>query len=589
MRRTFNTTTALIASLSLLLPAPGLAQDGQPEAEPILCPDGSEPPCEAPAAEAPDPAPDAAPLEATDEATGPNAAPDAGDQTEIQPTLEPDADVSPEPAADATPEVTAAPTPETAQEPEAAPEPETTPELEPSPEPEAAPEAETAPEQSAEPETGSEPGAISEAVEEPEAAATEPTAPAAQEQTTEPVIPPATAPDEPAQTEAEAPDEAATEAPTPAEAEALDETLAEQIPALSEQPAPETGTAPVAESLSADEASTEATVVEETVTEETARSSAEEFITNLSATESTARERDDDGLSDGQKAVLLGLGALAVGAMLDNNRRVEVNSGDRIVVTNPDGSYQVIKDDNALLRKPGSTVRTETFADGSTRTTVLREDGARIVTLYDPQLRIISRVRVEPDGREYVLIDDSRGADPVDVRSLPPAAPAMSFSGSDDEEALRAALQRETGVARAFSLAQVRQIEPVRALAPVIDVDAITFETGSAAIRPEQARALSRLGRLVQDTIALNPREIFLVEGHTDAVGAEAYNLALSDRRAESVALALTEYFGVPPENLVVQGYGEEFLKVPTQDAERENRRVSLRRITDLLRVTAAN
>lgn len=585
MRRTFNTTTALIASLSLLLPAPGLAQDSQPETEPILCPDGSEPPCEAPAAEAPDPAPEEAPQEVTDEAT----APEAGDQAEIQPTLEPDADIAPEPAANATPEVSAEPAPETAQDPEAAPESEATPELEPAPEPEAAPETETAPEQSADPETGSEPEASSEPVEQPEAAATEPTEPAAQDQTTEPVIPPATAEDEPAQTEADAPDDAATETPTQAEADAVDETLAEQIPALSEQPAPETGAAPVAEALSADEASTDAAVVEETVTEETARSSAEEFITNLSATESTARKSDDEGLSDGQKAVLLGLGALAVGAMLDNNRRVEVNSGDRIVVTNPDGSYQVIKDDNALLRKPGSTVRTETFADGSTRTTVIRQDGARIVTLYDPQLRIIRRVRVEPDGREYVLIDDSRGADPVDVRSLPPAAPAMSFSGSDDEEALRAALERETGVTRAFSLAQVRQIEPVRALAPVIDVDAITFETGSAAIRPEQARALSRLGRLVQDTITLNPREIFLVEGHTDAVGAEAYNLALSDRRAESVALALTEYFGVPPENLVVQGYGEEFLKVPTQDAERENRRVSLRRITDLLRVTAAN
>ena len=57
---------------------------------------------------------------------------------------------------------------------------------------------------------------------------------------------------------------------------------------------------------------------------------------------------------------------------------------------------------------------------------------------------------------------------------------------------------------------------------------------------------------------------MFLIEGHTDAVGADEDNLSLSDRRAESVAVALTEQFQVPPENLVTQGYGEQYLKVQT-------------------------
>ncbi len=77
--------------------------------------------------------------------------------------------------------------------------------------------------------------------------------------------------------------------------------------------------------------------------------------------------------------------------------------------------------------------------------------------------------------------------------------------------------------------------------------------------------------------------EIFLIEGHTDAVGSDIDNLTLSDRRAEEVAIILTETFGVPPENLVTQGYGEEFLKIPTLRAERVNRRVAVRRITPLL------
>ena len=80
-----------------------------------------------------------------------------------------------------------------------------------------------------------------------------------------------------------------------------------------------------------------------------------------------------------------------------------------------------------------------------------------------------------------------------------------------------------------------------------------------------------------------NPQEIFMIEGHTDTVGSDAANLALSDRRAESVALALTEYFDVPPENLVTQGYGEQFLRVRAEGDIRDNRRASVRRITDLL------
>jgi outer membrane protein OmpA-like peptidoglycan-associated protein len=62
-------------------------------------------------------------------------------------------------------------------------------------------------------------------------------------------------------------------------------------------------------------------------------------------------------------------------------------------------------------------------------------------------------------------------------------------------------------------------------------------------------------------------------------------NLALSDRRAETVALALAEYFDIPPENMVIQGYGEEELRIDTQANEPRNRRVAVRIITPLLQV----
>jgi outer membrane protein OmpA-like peptidoglycan-associated protein len=59
--------------------------------------------------------------------------------------------------------------------------------------------------------------------------------------------------------------------------------------------------------------------------------------------------------------------------------------------------------------------------------------------------------------------------------------------------------------------------------------------------------------------------------------------LSLSDRRASAVAEVLSDTFGVPPENLVTQGYGEQFLKVPTPGPEPLNRRVEVRRIGPLM------
>ena len=91
----------------------------------------------------------------------------------------------------------------------------------------------------------------------------------------------------------------------------------------------------------------------------------------------------------------------------------------------------------------------------------------------------------------------------------------------------------------------------------------------------------------------LRPREIetFLagLGEPMDATGNDTDNLSLSDRRAESAAELLTQQFGVPAENLTSQGYGEQYLKVPSDGPERRNRRVTVRNITPLLNGGEAN
>ncbi|WP_265500561.1 OmpA family protein [Paracoccus beibuensis] len=330
-------------------------------------------------------------------------------------------------------------------------------------------------------------------------------------------------------------------------------------------------------------------VTEQTVTEETARSSSEEFATNLrdalntaTAQQPEAREEDDDD-NDLTRALLLGLGAVAVGTYLNNNRQVALSTPDRVVVTRPDGSQEIIKDEVALLRQPGSTVTTENFDDGSSRTIVTREDGSRVVTIRDANLRVLRRTLVSADGQTTQLIDETADVQPVDVSQLPAPAPVQNDGTTLDEAALREALQRESDFDRRFTLSQIRNIPEVRALVAPVNIDAITFDTGSAAIRPDQAQQLQSLGAAIRGAIGDNPQEIFMIEGHTDTVGSDATNLALSDRRAESVALALSEYFDVPPENMVTQGYGEQFPRIRAEGDIRDNRRASVRRITDLL------
>ena len=138
-------------------------------------------------------------------------------------------------------------------------------------------------------------------------------------------------------------------------------------------------------------------------------------------------------------------------------------------------------------------------------------------------------------------------------------------------------------IERPYTLDEVLQNEEVRAYLPRIDLDTITFEFGSSTIGTDQMQSLGGLGQAMEQVSAENPDEVYLIEGHTDAVGSDDDNLILSDERAEAVAVALSQNFDIPPENLVTEGYGEQYLKVPTEGPERRNRRVTVRRITPLL------
>jgi hypothetical protein len=101
----------------------------------------------------------------------------------------------------------------------------------------------------------------------------------------------------------------------------------------------------------------------------------------------------------------------------------------------------------------------------------------------------------------------------------------------------------------------------------------VFFPTNEATLSPDAARVVDAAAAEYQQTGAAQ----ITVTGHTDTVGSAAYNLQLSERRAEAVANELIRR-GVPATDIVTVGRGEEDLLVPTADGvdEPRNRRVAI-------------
>lgn len=101
----------------------------------------------------------------------------------------------------------------------------------------------------------------------------------------------------------------------------------------------------------------------------------------------------------------------------------------------------------------------------------------------------------------------------------------------------------------------------------------VHFEFDSATLTPQAERVL--LG--VAEPLRNNPNAGVVIEGHTDALGSDTYNLELSQARAASVALFLANQ-GIDPNRMRAIGYGEEqpIATNETEAGRAENRRVEL-------------
>jgi outer membrane protein OmpA-like peptidoglycan-associated protein len=156
------------------------------------------------------------------------------------------------------------------------------------------------------------------------------------------------------------------------------------------------------------------------------------------------------------------------------------------------------------------------------------------------------------------------------TRSLSAERPADSPVQAREGGFVDSVRNRKT---RSLSLCEREEIAELAAAKPRIDLD-IQFEYNSARISQASLPAVQELGK------ALSTPELkgstFVVAGHTDAIGGDAFNQDLSERRADTIKRYLSEKYGIAGADLVTVGYGKSKLKDPSAPTSAVNRRVQV-------------
>jgi outer membrane protein OmpA-like peptidoglycan-associated protein len=126
---------------------------------------------------------------------------------------------------------------------------------------------------------------------------------------------------------------------------------------------------------------------------------------------------------------------------------------------------------------------------------------------------------------------------------------------------------------RSLSLGEREQIAEIASTKPKIDLE-IQFDYNSAEIRTSSMPSVQALGEALSNPSLKG--STFVVAGHTDAIGSEAFNQGLSERRADTIKRYLTEKYGIAGTDLVTVGYGKTKPKDPNTPMDPINRRVQV-------------
>lgn len=191
--------------------------------------------------------------------------------------------------------------------------------------------------------------------------------------------------------------------------------------------------------------------------------------------------------------------------------------------------------------------------------------------LLDTRQRQIEKAKREAEAKAREAEEARRRAEEAQTEALTMKQEAEKARQEAEAKALEAELAREEIENLRRQMAELEAEQTERGL--VLTLGDVLFETGKADLMPGAMRSIDKLARFLQE----NPEREVLVEGHTDSVGSDAYNLNLSQRRAESAATALMAR-GIGADRITTRGYGEAYPEASnaTQAGRQQNRRVEI-------------
>lgn len=291
----------------------------------------------------------------------------------------------------------------------------------------------------------------------------------------------------------------------------------------------------------------------------------------------------------------LTIGAGVRYALDDQARAAVVAELRRTFVTNVDhwafegGIRYMVRGTRAYLPPPEAPPGAVGFDDRDRLDAEARREAERERLREAERLRAEEQARMERDTRAQSEAEAAQR----ELEQARARADSLERARQSEEQARAEAEARANEAAAAAEAAEARAVAAERRLGEafaeldriLINIAGVTetprglvvtlgsgmFATGQSSLTQQSRGEVGRIARVLQEF----PERDVLIEGHTDSVGEETNNQALSERRAEAVRAALIAE-GVSPRRITALGYGE---SRPVSDNETPAGRAANRRV----------
>ena len=208
-----------------------------------------------------------------------------------------------------------------------------------------------------------------------------------------------------------------------------------------------------------------------------------------------------------------------------------------------------------------------------------RTQEARIAQKEAEQAKLLAMAEAERAAKAKAEAEQARAAAQAEGERAARAKAEAEAKTREAEQARLAARAEAEKAARAKAEADqlTKELSDLKAKQTergiILTIGDVLFATGKADLSPDAMRSVDKLVEFLQKYTNRN----VLIEGHTDSVGSDEFNLTLSQKRADSLKEALTGK-GIAGERITTVGYGKKY-PVASNDTvagKQQNRRVEV-------------